>query len=328
MWSVRTDAKAMTFIRSYIAWYIKDAGIGRNEREELHDLLRAKDIYEVCERMNNLTNQAVSDTYTRRFLNNALYHANKNFSLRRIRGSRELSRQDCAIKIKEVLCDFYNTCKLHKDAFDWINIENPRLCLFVFSALIERTYQRNCYLDPYWTEQYVWTSLFLEESPQTISGIKKEINKFFDVWGISVEKKNQLLSELKSQYQHVCKYHRAEEWFSNNSDLSQWAWNYIKNNHYNNVCPPWYEIHANSKLTRYVIISSFDLILNEKERDYLMLLMSKYGAQQKYRTKVGNDKPVQVTIRKSIKDMLVKKSQIEGIPYKQLLEKIIRDSCS
>lgn len=328
MWDVQTDAKAMTFIRSYISGYIDDADIGRMERYNFRNLLNAKDIYELCDDIRELTMQAVSNVDIRRLLNNALTKVDRKFNLRKIRISRECSRQDCAIIIKEILCDFYKSCQLPKDSLEWIDVENPRACMFIFSALIEREYQNNCYLEKYWTEQYDWASLFLEESPQNIIGVKKEIDKFFNVWGVSAEEKNRLLCELKNQYHHVCKYHRPEEWLSNNSDLIQWAWTYVKNKHYNNVCPPWYEIHANSKLTKHVIISTFDLILNEKERDYLMLLMSKHGAQQKYRAKAGNDKPVQITIRKSIKDMLVKKSQIEGVPYKQLLERIISDSCS
>lgn len=328
MWNLQTDAEAMIFIRSCILISTNDADVTQIDGYDINNFLHAEGIHQLFNEINELTINIVLDRHVNRLLNKAVIKIDRNLDLRKYLNPRRYDIDSCAIEIKDILCNLYKENKIPKGQLEWINVENPRACMFVFSALIEPEYQQNCLIDQYLTEQYDWENLDLEKSPSNIIGMKKEIEKFFNVWGVSAENKSTLLHKLKENYYETCKYHRPEEWLSNNSDLVQWAWTYVKNKHYNDVCPLWYEIHANSKLTKHVIISTFDLILNKKERDYLMLQMSKHGAQQKYRAKAGNDKPVQVTIRKSIKDMLVKKSQIEGIPYKQLLEKIISDSCS
>ncbi|MGL6562871.1 hypothetical protein [Aeromonas hydrophila] len=262
--------------------------------------------------------------------------------------AKDVSFED-SFKIKLLMNDIFDYCNLTSDAFEWISSDNQRQCDFLWTYLRmsderrgtleykqsltipneheefdEKDRRRIPTVNLLGLKSNLYESLGL---PTLVDGshAKKEcIIRFFDLWDVSRERKEDQMEALVYAWNKIKNKSKMADWLNKNDNMAGWAWNYTLKTYLNFDAPAWVDLSnsKNDEKEREVLITLYDL-LSVEHRAILMASLSKSGAQQKYRMNSSERKAMSIPLSEEHKDKLKRMAKDTNCRIYQVVEDMI-----
>lgn len=262
---------------------------------------------------------------------------------RAVYNNAERSQPYITNAIKGGLTSFFHKNTIRDEDFDWISIDNQRLVNFVWTslrcALFSQT--KNIITINYELNSDTYSSMLktikpyhamhLEQNPSNLKDKIECIKLFFDSWGVPLPAQQNLMSSIKNKWNNIKNKTDIIEWLNKNEEIVVWSWSYILDNLLNKTKPEWVDISSSDKKeiesqTRDTIITLYDLVDREIDRNFLKIQLSTNGSQQKYREKIKiNSKTLNISVSIETKEKLNKLTKIKNKSIKAVIESLIND---
>lgn len=255
------------------------------------------------------------------------------------------ARSEEPSQIKNLMKEIFDCCNLSSEAFDWISPENQRLCDFFWACLRISHSSRSSILiyeqeltitdesDKIGVDilgkrsnqhDYIYDQLGLPKSAHDSYTKKNYIIRFFDLWGVSREKKEAQMEWFSRAWNKIKNKSKMVDWLNKNDGMAGWAWNYTLKTYLNFDAPAWVDLSnsKNDEKEREVLITLYDM-LSVEHRAILMASLSKSGAQQKYRMNSSERKAMSIPLSEEHKDKLKRMAKDTNCRIYQVVEDMI-----
>ncbi|WP_323936700.1 hypothetical protein [Aeromonas veronii] len=261
---------------------------------------------------------------------------------------RDVSFED-PFKIKYLMKDIFDCCNLTSDAFEWISSDNQRQCDFIWTYLrmsderrgrleykqsltitneyeefSERDGGRIPAVNLFGLKSNLYESLGL---PTLVDGshAKKDcIIRFFDLWDVSRERKEDQMEALVHAWNKIKNKSKMTDWLNKNNNMAGWAWTYTLKRFLSFDTPVWVDLSnsKNDEKEKNALITLYDM-LSVKDQVLLMTSLRKSGAVQKHRVNSDNRKPMSIPLSDEHKDMLKQIAKDSNRKIYQVVEEMI-----
>ena len=256
-------------------------------------------------------------------------------------------------EFKNHLLECFNENTINIDNFDWIEPKNIYLVEYLWGYLnttIEERNEKFPILRPFYkltqkTPQRGDTKLYnghkykdsLAKKTNLNVAVDKSTDKLrevisgFDALHCSVHIKKQLIEQLKNKWHHLKNNNDFKMWIDKNEELTDWALEYVKKRFLENRLPFWLpslneenERKRREKI-KLTLSTIYNLIEPEENKLLMMTLLSKAGAQQKYRIKHKKNKKtiINIIISNSDKDIFDKSKKNRNLNSEEMLSELI-----
>ncbi|WP_434470930.1 hypothetical protein [Aeromonas veronii] len=256
---------------------------------------------------------------------------------------------DDSFKIKLLMNDIFDYCNLTSDAFEWISSDNQRQCDFLWTYLRmsderrgileykqsltipneheefdEKDRRRIPTVNLLGLKSNLYESLGL---PTLVDGshAKKEcIIRFFDLWDVSRERKEDQMEALVYAWNKIKNKSKMADWLNKNDNMAGWAWTYTLKKFLNFDTPAWVDLSnsKNEEKEKNALITLYDM-LSVKDQTLLMASLSRSGAVQKHRINSNNRKSMSIPLSDEHKDMLKQIARDSNRKIYQVVEEMI-----
>lgn len=260
--------------------------------------------------------------------------------------ARDVSFED-PFKIKHLMKDIFDYCNLTSDAFEWISSDNQRQCNFIWACLRvshdnrgklayeqsltipdgpeefdEKDRRRLPVIDLFGSHCYERLGL-----PTLVEGshAKKDcIIRFFDLWDVSREKKEDQIEAFKHAWDKVKNKSTMADWLNKNDNMAGWAWSYTLKRFLSFDTPVWVDLSnsKNDEKENDALITLYDM-LSVKDQALLMASLRKSGAVQKHRVNSDNRKAMSIHLSDGHKEMLKQIAKDSNRKIYQVVEEMI-----
>ncbi|MFM5840897.1 hypothetical protein ACET68_20760 [Aeromonas rivipollensis] len=262
--------------------------------------------------------------------------------------AKDVSFED-SFKIKLLMNDIFDYCNLTSDAFEWISSDNQRQCDFLWTYLRmsderrgileykqsltipneheefdEKDRRRIPTVNLLGLKSNLYESLGL---PTLVDGshAKKEcIIRFFDLWDVSRERKEDQMEALVYAWNKIKNKSKMADWLNKNDNMVDWAWTYTLKKFLNFDTPAWVDLSnsKNEEKEKNALITLYDM-LSVKDQTLLMASLSRSGAVQKHRINSNNRKSMSIPLSDEHKDMLKQIARDSNRKIYQVVEEMI-----
>ncbi|WHF36144.1 hypothetical protein [Aeromonas salmonicida] len=262
------------------------------------------------------------------------------------------ARSDAPSKIKHLMKCIFDHCNLSSSAFEWISADNQRQCDFIWACLRishehggrlvheqsliihegpeefdEKDRSRLPVIDLLGFNSNLYEKLGLPTLVEGGSGKRYCIIRFFDLWDVSREDKENQMERFKRAWDKIKNKSAMADWLNKNDSMAGWAWTYTLKRFLSFDTPVWVDL-SNSKgdeKEKHALITLYDMLC-VKDQALLMASLRKSGAVQKHRVNSNNRKPMSIPLSDEHKDMLKQIARDSNCKIYQVVEEMIEQA--
>lgn len=342
IWNIKNEDRQINFLFDL---FMKDREINRiYQRDEsinggIEEIARTLDqIIEIITEKDN--------PIEFKFLIRELEDRNINFKT-------EETREKAYVK-KLMLAIFDDQC-ISSNYFSWIDLNNDRVCNFVYSYILCSTLKDNkleCWqkittnknsntqnnstpikflssiLDR--KTKYIHEKLNRSQSTSTNKNKIKYIITFFDLLDLNLIIKHEILDDVKSKWDNQKNNNQMLEWLIKNELIIPWAWDYTLDNCLNKTMPNWASLTATTDMelieAKKVALTTLYDLLDEAYQELFLKKIQTNGSQKKYRNKSLDRKPSSIPLTEKHKGMLKKLAENENQTQYFIIERLIEEA--
>lgn len=201
---------------------------------------------------------------------------------------------------------------VNNDVFDWIEIKNHRLLIWIASRVESLVPDRSIPV--------------LSSHPSMLSTERRyeEIISAIDLWRDTCNVKLDLLSNLKNDWVYYKSSDEDTKWIENNDEQLKWAWGYLcKSRRSVNIPEP-----ATTSEYHAAVLASIDEMSygHSSDKKLFLLKMKKTWSQKKYRDSGKAKKPYNLPLTIKTYAMLEKLAEKSGHNKSKILQELIEKS--